>query len=100
MGPRSRANALISSRVVIHCAVSMNTEPSRVNTRLGLQPRIFVVVKTCFVTCSSSMADVTVIAQLSFLSGNRDARRLVPVHHGQPGNGDAEARNAFFFECP
>jgi hypothetical protein len=39
------------------CGVSITTTPSEVTTKLGLQPRSFVLVNTLGVTCSISMVE-------------------------------------------
>src|SRR5262245_35291272 len=52
IGPFASAWARIATAFVGSCGVSMTTTPSDVVTKLGLQPRSFVVVNTFPVTDS------------------------------------------------
>src|SRR5450756_2522554 len=56
IGPCASASFRISTAFVGSCGVSITTTPSEVVTKLGLEPRSFVFVKTFGVTFSMSMS--------------------------------------------
>ena len=69
IGPCASASARIATAFVGSCGVSMTTTPSDVVTKLGLQPRSFVVVKTFAVTCSI----IDIVVGVSSLLGRGQA---------------------------
>src|SRR3954467_9719841 len=67
--PCDSASFRIATALVGSCGVSMTTTPSDVTTKLGLQPRSFVVVKTLAVTRSIIEAAGAVALMRSGSSG-------------------------------
>src|SRR6476646_10115063 len=100
MGPCASASARIATALVGSCGVSMTTTPSDVATKLGLQPRSLLVVKTFEVTRSNSRAAVGMSGLLAWsgwvlLRGGQaavDAEHL--PGHERRGIGDEEDRGA------
>src|SRR5258707_4338664 len=87
MAPRDSASRRILTALLGSCGVSTTTTPSEVTTRLGLQPRILVVVNTFSVTCSTAyLLGGDAIEQLMLrppasppLSARRVHHRCVPA---------------------
>src|SRR5258708_35790870 len=94
IGPRDSASPRILTALLGSCGVSTTTTPSEVTTRLGLQPRILVVVNTFSVTCSTAyLLGGAAIGQLmlgppasSPLSGGRVHHRCVPARRTRAGS--------------